>query len=158
MAKKHEETLEQGLNRSAEKKGLTGAERHRYIGGALRNMGKAKNRPKSTVAKVYKAKSTTSKPAKKQAYEKPTLTKVPKKHSYEKPTMKKHEHIKLVARKNTEVSKARGKIIYSVYKEGNKTPHTEGLFSKKGAADTEAKIEQDMHNYPFGELKRGRLA
>ena len=48
MAKKSTETLEEGLNRSATKRGFTGADRHRYIGGALRNMGKAKAPPHKT--------------------------------------------------------------------------------------------------------------
>lgn len=34
------ETMKEGLNREADKKGLTGKERHRYIGGALTNMEK----------------------------------------------------------------------------------------------------------------------
>lgn len=39
MPKRHE-TLKQGLEREADKKGFTGKERHRYIGGALTNMEK----------------------------------------------------------------------------------------------------------------------
>ena len=39
MPKRHE-TMKEGLEREANKKGLTGKERHRYIGGALTNMEK----------------------------------------------------------------------------------------------------------------------
>jgi hypothetical protein len=37
---KRKETLKEGLNREADKKGLSGKERHRYIGGAITNMEK----------------------------------------------------------------------------------------------------------------------
>lgn len=38
--KKRKESLEEGLDKSANKRGFSGAKRHQYIGGALRNMQK----------------------------------------------------------------------------------------------------------------------
>jgi hypothetical protein len=163
MATKQKESLEEGLNRSATKRGMTGKERHRYIGGALHNMGKSKPRSggkgkahrASTV--THRASTVTHTPTK------PTTTRQP----YTKPTIKKteakptppKEKVTLVVRKNASASTKGtathpGKTRYSIYDSKTGKMWGSGTYGKSSVAGHEAKIEQDAHN---GGYKRGRL-
>lgn len=144
-------SLEEGLDRSANKRHLTGKERHRYIGGALHNMGKSKPRSGGKSKPTpHKAASTTHKPA-------PSVS-APKKQAYSSPTLTKREHLSLVVRKNTDESKKKPYDVYSIYKSGSKTPYSTQLFRKMSAAKAEAKIEMDAHNDVRGQHVRGRLS
>lgn len=144
-------TLEEGLNRSANKRGFTGKERHRYIGGALHNMGKAKTRAGKREPATHKPSTA---PATRKPYVKPTITKTTTKKAYQKPSMVKRVRISLVAKKNTEASKGKPYDVYSIYKSGEKTPYTSQTFRKLSTAKHEAKIAQDEHNEGY---KRGRF-
>lgn len=159
MAKKTE-TLEEGLNRSANKRGFTGKERHRYIGGALHNMGKAKTRSGK------KEKVTTPRPAPKASTPKVTAKKVstvaahkPAPKPAPKPVIpeKPREKLVLEVKKNAAASAARGVPMYSLYK-SNGFQHGSYVTKKRAAAVQEAKIEMDSYNHPKGIHTRGKLA
>ncbi len=130
---KAKESLEEGLDRSASKRHLTGAARHRYIGGALHNMGKSK--PRSGGKGKAKAASTST--ASHKVTHKPVAPVKPV-----RPAVR----IVLIARKNTEASKNKPYDVYSVYKQGEKAPYKSQTFRKMSAAKAEAKILQDEHN------------
>ena len=148
MAKKSSETLEEGLNRSANKRGLSGKERHRYIGGALHNMGKSKPRSGGKSKTTHKASTATSHT---------TTHKATTTHTSHKPAapvkpVRPAEQIVLVARKNAEASKNKPYDVYSIYK--GKELWSSQHYRKLSVAKHEAKIEQDAHNYGY---KRGKL-
>ena len=145
MAKKSSETLEEGLNRSANKRGLSGKERHRYIGGALHNMGKAKTRSgkKEPVHKASTSHATSHKTTTSHTTHKPAAPVKP---------VRPAEQIVLTAKKNTEASKSKPYDVYSIYK--GKELWSNQHYRKLSVAKHEAKIEQDAHNYGY---KRGRL-
>jgi cell division septation protein DedD len=114
-------TLVQGLEREAEKKGLTGAEKHRYIGGAIRNMekrGEITIHRKPAAPKPVKAshKAHTPTPVRKPApapapakkpYSKPTVTKTvsrpapapTKKVAYTPPAVTRREPLELIVKR-----------------------------------------------------------
>jgi hypothetical protein len=140
---KAKQSLEEGLDSSANKRHLTGKERHRYIGGALHNMGKSKPR---SGGKSHKASTPSVSAPRKQAYSAPTVTKkaaATTKKAYQSPSITKSVHLNLVARKNTEASKNKNYDVYSIYKSGEKVPHTTQTFRKMSAAKAEAKILED---------------
>lgn len=143
MAKKGE-TLEEGLNKSANKRGFTGKERHRYIGGALHNMGKAKPRRKGDSKNPSARESSTTHH---------TAHKTVQHHKPEpvKPTRPK-EQIVLTAKLNSVASKGKPYNVYSIYK--GKELWSKTTYRKLSTAKAEAKIEQDAHNYGY---KRGRF-
>lgn len=144
-------SLEEGLERSASKRHLTGKEKHRYIGGALHNLGKSKPRSGGKKSKGPSVPKTVN-----NQHTPPKLS-APKKQAYSKPTLTKREHLSLVARKNTEESKNKPYDVYSIYKSGSKTPYSNQLFRKMSAAKAEAKIEMDAHNDVRGQHVRGRF-
>lgn len=159
-------TLEEGLDRSANKRGFTGKERHRYIGGALYNMGKAKTRnghsigsgkPKAPKKVTYKQHSLMRgghKPVKKT-----TLAHVPPQKPVDKhdkrPAIvitKSHQPLQLYAKKNTAESKP-GHTIYSVYNRTTKTLHSGGKYTKMSSATQEARIAMDADRQRLKRLK-----
>src|SRR5579859_4636643 len=90
---KRSESLEEGLNRSADKRGLSGRERHRYIGGALQHLGKAKPRHKGDEKHPRAARASTPRrataPARK--VEHTSIRTSTQKKGYTAPTLKKTE-------------------------------------------------------------------
>ncbi len=134
MATKEKESLEAGLNRSANKRGLTGKDRHRYIGGALHNLGKGRTRngKKEKVAPAKKAHAPAAKvavaPAKKFA-SKPMPKPVPPKEKVELAVRKKGQHFSIYDKKS-------GKDFG-------------GMFRNSSKARNEAKILQDEYNQGY---------
>jgi hypothetical protein len=119
---KQKETLEEGLNREATKKGFTGKERQRYIGGTLSNL-----------AKKGKIKLHRVPP--------------PKRGKPVKPK----EPITLIVKKNVRASESassRGiKVdIYSIYNKKTGAMWSDGLFRKRAVATRRAFDEQDAYN------------
>lgn len=166
-------TLEEGLDNSANKKGLTGKERHRYIGGAIRNMEKrgeftikrkpAKPKPPKASRTVHKADtrgkgkvqpSTAHKPTvaapkpTKQAYSKPTVTK--------KEPEKPREKLELEVKKNTSRSTAT-KSVYSIYNKKTGALHGSFASTKRQAVALEAQNEMYAYNHPKGIHTRNRF-
>lgn len=137
MARKGE-SLEEGLDRSANKRGFSGSERHRYIGGAIRNMEKRGE----ITAKKRPVKSTSPAPARK---------------APPRPAPKPRERIELVSRKNSAASATRSYDVYSLYKKGSSTPYTGATYRSSGAAKRAAKTEMEMHNHPKGVHSQRRL-
>ena len=145
MAKKTE-TLEEGLNRSASKRGLTGKERHRYIGGALHNMGKAKTRS----GKREPRPTHTKAPARPAA----APTRTSGKATYQRPAMTRRAHVSLAVRKNADASKARGQAVYSIYNtKTNALWNGGGSYRSASKAKNDAKIEQDAWNEGYKRSK-----
>jgi hypothetical protein len=135
MAKK---SLEEGLNDSANKRGFSGKERHRYIGGAIRNMEKRGE----ITAKKGAVRSTSPAPAR---------------NAPPRPAPKPRERLALVVKKNGPASAQRSYDVYSLYKEGEKTPYNSSTFRKRSAATQAAKVEMEAHNHPKGVHTQKRL-
>lgn len=167
-------TLEEGLERSARKKGLSGKERQRYVGGAIRNMEK---RGEFTIKRRHAAPKTHHKidtrgktsvqpsPARK-PYAKPTITHKPApapKKTYSKPTITKkapekpREKLELEVKKNNSLSTPT-KTIYSIYNKKTGARHGSFASSKRTGAMQEAKFEMDAYNHPKGVHTRNKLA
>ena len=167
-------SLEEGLNNSANKRGFTGKERHRYIGGALYNMGKAKTRsgkregPKPTAHKAEAPKPapkprevTRSREVKRGMKPEPGRTKIktPKRYRMPRSTPKPRERLELTVKVNKKASDAvpnKAYLLYGVYnvKTGAQVG---GNYRKRAAALAEAKIAMDAHNHPKGKHGRGML-
>ncbi len=135
MATKEKESLEAGLNRSANKRGLTGKDRHRYIGGALHNMGKGRTRSgkrEKVAAPAKKAHAPAAKvaaaPAKKAA-PKPMPKPSPPKEKVELAVRKKGQHFSIYDKKS-------GRDFG-------------GMFRTSSKARNEAKILQDEYNQGY---------
>ena len=175
MARKTE-TLEEGLERSANKRGLTGAERHRYIGGTLHNLGKSKPRragdskkPRATRARTAAparartaapARARTAAPAARKPYQKPTVTRAaaaaPKRAAYAAPTVRKRERLELTVKENKAAEAGKPYKVYSIYR--GKDPYKGGgLFRTPAAARKEAKREMDAYNDIRGVHVRNKL-
>jgi hypothetical protein len=163
MAAKAKASLEEGLNHSANKRGFTGKERHRYIGGALHNMGKSKPRSggKGKAPKPHRASTaahTSTKPTTiKKTYTRPTITK--KTVAAPAKAVPPKDKVALVVRQNKSASTKGtathpGKTRYSIYNSKTNEMWGSGTYGKSSIANHEAKIEQDAYN---GGYKRGRL-
>jgi hypothetical protein len=166
---KAQASLEEGLNNSANKRGLSGAERHRYIGGALHNMGKARTRSgkrepithhKAEAAKpAPKPKTVTrSREVKRGNTPEPGRKKIatPQRYRFKKPAPKPRERLELSVKVNKEASEKvpnKAYSIYSIYK--GKERYNGATFRSMAKAKQEAKIIMDAHNHPQGEYKRG---
>lgn len=135
---KAKQSLEEGLDRSAQRRGFTGKERHRYIGGAIRNMEKRHE------ISVKKRAVRSSSPA-------------PARKAPPRPAPKPRERLALVVKKNSAESAKRTYDVYSLYKEGQKTPYNSSTFRKRGAAQQAAKTEMEMQNHPKGVHSQKRL-
>lgn len=138
--KEERKSLKAGLNRSANKRGLTGKERHRYIGGALHNMGKGRTRS---------GKREAVSPHKTAVH--PTVVKhaaspQPKKLAYSRPTVKKVEKLELVVKKNASASASKGFTVYSMYNAKTGAQHGTALARKRATVEGEAKREMHAHN------------
>ncbi len=163
-------SLEEGLNSSANKRGLTGKDRHRYIGGALHNMGKAKTRsgkrePAPTKAVQHKAAApathkpttthhTASTPGKLKSFtpSRPTPIRDTKlAHAAAHP-------LELVARENKEAGAGKPYKVYSIYKKGGKTPHTSTLYRKTSTANAEIKILTDEYKQGYARKRFGHAS
>lgn len=155
-------SLEEGLEHSATKKGYSGAKRHQYIGGALRNMQKkgeitlkprAKRTASSSRARSAPSSSSTTK--------KTTAPAAPTKKAYVSPSLTKREHLTLYVKVNKAAS---AKVpnsaynLYSIYNKKTGAQYGTGTYRKKSAAEREAKVEMDAHNDIRGVHTRGRLA
>lgn len=167
-------TLEEGLDNSANKKGLTGAARHRYIGGAIRNMEKrgeftikrkpAKPKPPKATRTARKPTShkTTSSPRKAPVVApKPTIAK-PVRQPYTAPAITKkepekpREKLELEVKKNTSLS-TKTKTVYSIYNKKTGARHGSFASQKRAAAMTEAQMEMNAYNHPKGVHTRNRF-
>lgn len=135
------ETLEQGLTRSANKKGLKGKARERYIiGGAIHSyQRKAGQKP-------------TVKPVKPRA---PRAPRQSSSASASAPAAR--TKIELVARKNADASSTRSYDVYSIYEKNKKTPYTGATYRTRSAAVQAAKVAQESHNHPKGIHGQNRL-
>ncbi len=120
MATKEKESLEAGLNRSANKRGLTGKDRHRYIGGALHNLGKGRTRSGKKEKVAAPAKKAASKPMPKP---------IPPKEKVELAVRKKGQHFSIYDKKS-------GRDFG-------------GMFRTSSKARNEAKILQDEYNQGY---------
>lgn len=161
-------SLEEGLNRSADHRGLSGKERHRYIGGALHNMGKARTRSgKREPAPTRAHTAPVPAPARKEhapsvkrgTAPAPGRTKLPRKPGQTgfRPKPKPRERLDLTVKANTAASKGKPYTVYSIYR-GKELYKGGGQYRKASAARAEAKIEMDAHNHPHGIHSRGQLA
>lgn len=139
---KAQKSLEEGLNRSANKRGLTGKERHRYIGGALHNMGKAKTRD----GKREPVKHTASAPA---AHKPAPTPAAPTKKAYSPPKLTARPHIHLVGKRNVEASKKHGYNLYSIYHKDGRL-YSDSLYRTLDKAKAQANLERTAHNDPRG--------
>lgn len=149
---KKSETLEEGLNRSADKRGLTGKEKHRYIGGALHNMGKGRTRSgkREPVSRSHTAASRAS------TTHKPVLVTPARKKAYSAPTLTKREHLSLGVREKKNSGKHYP--VYEIFDKKTKSAYKGGgEYRKKSAATAEAKHEMDAHNDIHGRHVRGTL-
>lgn len=153
-------SLEEGLEQSATKKGYSGAKRHQYIGGALRNMQKKGE----ITLKPRAKKATSSRPARAASSSHSTTKKTPAapaKKAYVSPSLTKREHLTLYVKENKAAS---AKVpnsaykLYSLYNKKTGAQYGTGTYRKKSAAEREAKIEMDAHNDIRGVHTRGRLA
>ena len=150
--KKSDETLEEGLSRSARKKGLRGKEERRYVGGAIRNMEKKgeftiRRKPAAPKAARPSTRAQHAAPARRAAaHAAPPAAPARAKKAYERPTMTKRERVELVVKKKGD--------HYAIYNSKSGAAWNESKFRKLAAAKAEAKIEQDAHNEGY---KRGRL-
>lgn len=159
---KAKQSLEEGLDRSANKHGFTGKERHRYIGGAIRNLEKrgkisVKHKPKKV---TYKQNSLLRGGSK-------TVAKKPLAHvPAQKPRDKKdktpaiqitrhHQPLSLVAKKNGPASKSKGYAVYSVYNKSTGTLHSAGTYTKMSSANHEARIAMDADRQRLARMKIG---
>ena len=142
--KKSSETLEEGLDRSARKKGYTGKERQRYVGGAIRNMEKrGAIKPRTSSVMHHSATHTVRTAAKRVE---PHKAPAPAKKAYSSPTMTRREHVTLTVKKRGD--------HYVIVNAKTGASWNSSLFRKASTAKAEAKIEQDAYN---GGYKRGRL-
>jgi len=135
--KKSSETLEEGLDRSARKKGYTGKERQRYVGGAIRNMEK-----RGAIGKIKPRTSHIMHHAAPKPAHKPVTHHVA---APAKPTPPK-EKISLIVKKSGD--------SYRIYNAKTNAVWGDSRFRTPSKAKAEAKIEQDAHNAGY---KRGRL-
>lgn len=126
-------SLSANLEREANKKGLTGEARTRYI------VGGAYNAEKRHAAKL----------ARKKAASKPT--KAPAK-------VTSSNRLELVVRKNAAASASRSYDVYSLYKPNSKEPYTSATYRKRSVAQQEAKTEMEKHNHPKGKHTQRSLA
>ena len=168
---KAQASLEEGLNDSANKRGLSGTEKHRYIGGALHNMGKARTRSgkHEPVARTHTAQSSPEPrkaapaPSRKQ-YEpsvkrgtapapgRTAITRRPGRTGIQsKP--KPRERLTLTVKENTKASAGKPYKLYSIYK--GKEQYSPDLFRKPANARAEAKIATDAYNQGYA---RKRIA
>jgi hypothetical protein len=149
-------SLEEGLNRSADRRGFSGKQRHRYIGGALHNMGKSKPRSGGTSGGHSKrptrlaahTPTVVRKPA-------PPAPKPAAKKAYAKPGVVKREKLDLVVRKNVEAS-TKLYDAYSIYRRGG-GQYSSSVYRKKGIAEKAKNDTMHAHNHPLGEHHRGTL-
>lgn len=120
-------SLSANLARSANKRGLTGEARERYIIGGAINAEKrheAKLAGKRAASRASKAKAS-----------KPAST---------------GPRLELVVRKNAAASANRSYDVYSLYKPNAKEPYTSATYRKRSVALHEAKVEMEKHNHPKG--------
>ncbi len=147
MAKKSSETLEEGLERSARKKGYTGKERQRYVGGAIRNMEKrgaiGTIKPSTSRIMHHSATHTVRTAAK---HVEPRKAPAPARKAYSSPTITKRAHVTLEAKKRQD--------HYVIVNAKTGETWNSSRFKKLASARNEAKIEQDAYN---AGLTRGRL-
>jgi hypothetical protein len=156
-------SLKAGLDRSANKKGLTGKARHRYIGGAIHNMGlrgkiTIKARPKKpTTYKQHSLMRGGHKPV-----TKTTLAHVPPQRPVDKhdkrPAIqitRTHQPLHLVVKKNGPASNQKGYPIFSVYNKTTGGLHSSGTYPKRSSADKEAKIAMDADRQRLARMKIG---
>ena len=149
--KSSDETLEEGLSRSARKKGLHGKEERRYMGGAIRNMekkGEFKIKHKPAAPKPARSATRAVRTAAKhtEPHKSAPAPTTAKKKAYSAPTMTRMEHVSLVVKKRGDhhvIVNAKSGAVWN-----------NSLFRKAAAAKAEAKIEQDAYNAGY---KRGRL-
>ena len=153
-------SLKSGLNNSADKRGFTGKERHRYIGGAIRNMQK---RGKVTIhqkpKKVTYKQNSLLRGGHKPVAKKP-LAHVPPQKPVNKadktPAIqitRSHQPLVLVAKKNGSASKSSGHDVYSVYNKSTNTLHSAGTYTKMSSAKKEATIAMDADRQRLARMK-----
>lgn len=122
-------SLSANLERSADKRGLTGQARDRYIiGGAIR--AEKMHEAKLARGKVVKtaARAASRAPAKKAS----------------------PGRLELIVRRNAEASAARNYDVYSLYRPGEKTPYSSATYRKRSAADQARKVEIERHHNRLG--------
>jgi len=126
------ESLSAGLNRSADKRGLSGAARTRYIAGGAIN---AEKRHEARLRRGHYIKKPTSGSKRGKAGKAPA------------PRVK----LELVVRKNASASKDRSYDVYSLYEgKSAKRPYTSATYRTRGAAQQAAKVAMESHNHPKG--------
>lgn len=152
---KGKQSLEEGLDHSANKRGFTGAKRHQYIGGAIRNMEK-----RGALSVKPRAKKATSAPAHKpapKAHVAPSAKPAPKKAAYNAPTMVKREFLDLEVKVNKKASEGKPTARYSIYNKKTKAQYSGAIYiSRKGAVQA-AKNAMDAHNHPKGVHTQNRF-
>ncbi len=117
-------TLSAGLARSADKRGLTGEARERYIiGGAI------------DAEKKHQAKLAHAKSAKAATKKKPVAA---------------GPRLELVVRKNAEASASRSYDVYSLYRPNSKTPYSSATYRKRSDAEHAKKTEIEKHHNKLG--------
>lgn len=163
------QSLEEGLDRSANKRGFSGKSRHRYIGGAIRNMEKrgeitvkkraAKSRAGGAPARVHHKVSAPAPKTHKSPASTPARGSVPVAHrpAPAKPRTTLTLEVKVNKAASEKVPYHKYKI-YSIYDKTTGKQHGNGTFRSAGKARDEAKIEMDAHNHPKGEHTRARFA
>lgn len=159
---KAKQSLEEGLDHSANKRGFTGKERHRYIGGAIRNMEKRgklaiKKKPKKVTYKQNSLLRGSHKPVAKKPIAHVPPQKPVNKRDKTPPIQitRHHQPLQLVAKKNGPASKAKGYNVYSVYDKRNGTLHSASTYTKMSSANHEAKIAMDADRQRLARMKIG---
>lgn len=149
------ETLEEGLDRSANKRGLTGKERHRYIGGALRNMAKRgaitmrkrQGKPVASASAHTPARASSPAPA----------PATPKKAAYSAPTITKRERLELEVKQSKTHKGPDGSPRFEIFNKKTKQRYNSEVYRTRKAAQDEAKYAMERHNHPHGEHVRSGL-
>lgn len=152
---KAKQSLEEGLDRSANKKGFKGKKRQQYIGGAIRNMEKRgeftiKRKPAAPRQRGLFDKKPAPKPPKPKPPRKPPKPK-PEPVRRETPVRVPKDKIKLIAKKNEAASLRYGYNVYSVYYAGKGGKQfSSSTHRSPDAAKKEALLAMDAHNHPKG--------
>lgn len=139
-------SLKEGLDKSANKKGFTGAARHRYIGGAIRNMEK-----RGTITAKKRVAASAHKPTPRPVHRAPEPPPKPRVKLVLVVKVNKEATAKVAAREAK--FNRKGYPIYSVY-DANGKMHGSGTYSKKKSAEQEANSAMFAHNHPKGEHTR----
>lgn len=161
-------SLKAGLDNSADKKGFSGSARHRYIGGAIKNMEKrgeisvkkrvAKPKPVKAV-KVRKSPTRASstpraKPTSTVAH-RPLPTPKPITREPERPQVPRVK-LELEVKKNASMSTS-VKTVYSIYNKKTGARHGTYASTKRAAVQQEANNEMYAYNHPKGIHTRNRF-